>query len=78
MRLTILLLVVLCATTVFGKGEKPEPTGELLSMAYLSTHSFADALLKFKSVDDKLKVNGADKERIVAVGTCVFYHCQQR
>jgi len=72
MRLTILLFVVLSATTVFGKGEKPQPTGELLSMAYLSNHSFADALLKFKSVDDKLKANSTDRNALWELGLVYF------
>ncbi len=72
MRSIIFFFLFSLFTNAFGKGEKPQPTGELLSMAYLSNHSFADALLKFKSVDDKLKANSTDRNALWELGLVYF------
>jgi hypothetical protein len=72
MRSIIFIFLFSLVINVFGKTEKPQPTGELLSMGYLANHTFADALLKFKSVDDKLKANSTDRNALWELGLVYF------
>ena len=73
MRLLLLLITCIClAATTLAKEDKPQPTGELLSMGYLANHSFANALLDFKRIEDALKVNSTDKKSLWDLGLSYF------
>ncbi len=63
---------LLLSQKVLAGSEKPQPTGEMLSVNYLSKQSFADALLNFKKIDDKLKVNSTDKVSLWELGLTYF------
>lgn len=52
--------------------EKPQPQGEMISLDYLNTHTFADALLNYKNWEDKLKVNSADRLALWNMGLSYF------
>ncbi|HRN94607.1 MAG: hypothetical protein M9931_04195 [Chitinophagales bacterium] len=52
--------------------DKPTPKGEMLSIGYLSTNSFANALLKYKEIEDALKVNSTDQTALWNLGLSYF------
>lgn len=73
-KLKILLLwcSVFVSITLMNAKDKPTPKGEMLSLGYLANHSFANALLNYKSLDDKLKANTTDQTALWELGLNYF------
>ncbi len=72
-RTTILMLLfsIVFSTAAVAK-DKPAPKGEMLSMGYLAAHNFANALLNYKALEDKLKVNPTDQAALWELGLTYF------
>lgn len=66
-----MLGVYLLPSSVDAK-DKPTAIGEMLSLGYLANHSFANALLNYKSLDDKLKANATDQSALWELGLNYF------
>jgi hypothetical protein len=59
--LSLLCILVIGISSELPAKDNPKPAGEMLSLGYLSQHSFADALIKYKSLEDRLKANPTDR-----------------